>query len=127
MHKAREAEVKIVWAANTLAVRGIVDTGNSLREPIGKSPVSILDPKAASELLPKDWEMRRGFYLIPYHSIGQRQGWMRAFRADEMQVTTAEGTVTVREPVLAISGNGLSGNGAYRIVLHPQHAGWGLP
>ena len=51
------------------------------------------------------------------------KGWMRAFRADEMQVVTAEGTVIIRGPILAISGNELSGDGRYRIILHPQHAG----
>ena len=68
-------------------------------------------------------ETRRGFYLIPYRSIGRKKGWMRAFRADEMQVVTAEGTVIIRGPILAISGNELSGDGRYRIILHPQHAG----
>ena len=121
--QSREAEVKITWEKKNLTVKGIVDTGNSLQEPLGGSPVSILDQEAAGELLPDEWETRRGFYLIPYRSIGRKKGWMRAFRADEMQVVTAEGTVSIRGPILAISGNELSGDGRYRIILHPQHAG----
>lgn len=121
--RRREAEVKITWESESMTVKGIVDTGNSLQEPLGKSPVSILDQEAAGRLLPDGWETRRGFYLIPYRSIGRKKGWMRAFRADEMQVVTAEGTVIIRGPILAISGNELSGDGRYRIILHPQHAG----
>lgn len=124
--RSREAKVRITWEKQTLEVKGIVDTGNSLQEPLGGGPVSILEQKAAAALLPDGWETRRGFYLIPYRSIGRKNGWMRAFRADEMQVVTAEGTVTIRKPILAISGDELSRDGSYRIILHPQHADQGI-
>ena len=126
LQREREAEVTVIWEKRLLTVKGIVDTGNSLREPLGRSPVSILEQKSAEKLLTDGWEERRGFYLIPYRSIGRKQGWMRAFRADEMQIKTQEGVFRIKNPILAISGNGLSGDETYQILLHPQHTRQGI-
>lgn len=119
-----KAEVTIVWDGISLTLQGFVDTGNSLQEPLSGSPVSILDQRAAGELLSEGWEMRRGFYLIPYRTIGRKKGWMRAFSADEMRVKMAKNTVCIRHPILAISEDVLSEKGSCRIILHPHHAGW---
>lgn len=115
--------VTLFWDGNVLELEGLIDTGNHLTEPLTGKPVSVLSAEAAEKLLGKDWERRRGFCLIPYHSIGRETGWMRAVVVDEMQVAGEDGKVRIvlKKPVLAISEGYLSRKEQYQILLHPMH------
>ncbi len=113
--------VRLEWEEHTQTLRGMVDTGNRLREPLTGRPVSIVDERMVCQLLGEGWEHRRGFYLIPYHSIGTKRGWMRGVTVDRMVVEEADGVTTVSRPVLAIYQGRVSAGGQYQMILHPLH------
>lgn len=46
--------MKIVWNGREAVVQALVDTGNSLYEPISHKPVSIIEKQAMEAVLPGD-------------------------------------------------------------------------
>lgn len=119
--QAAAVTVRLKWLERTVTVSAIVDTGNQLTEPATGRPVSILEEKAARDLLGEGWEERRGFYLIPYHSIGREQGWMQGVTVDEMYLETDRQKRKIHSPVVAICQGQVSGKGKYQMILHPLH------
>ncbi|MDY3248757.1 MAG: sigma-E processing peptidase SpoIIGA, partial [Candidatus Choladocola sp.] len=114
--------VKLQWGERTEEFSGLIDTGNHLREPLTGRPVSILDGTAAEKLLGQDWEQRKGYCLIPYHSIGAKQGWMKGVTADCMWVKVQGRDLMFQKPVLAVCEGAVSAGTEYQIILHPLHA-----
>ncbi|MCD8335926.1 MAG: sigma-E processing peptidase SpoIIGA [Lachnospiraceae bacterium] len=124
--KIRETEntatVRICLEERSLVLEGLLDTGNLLTEPITGHPVSIADEKALAPLLDAGWEERRGFCLIPYHSLGTDNGWLRGVMFDEMSVTMRRGSRVIRRPMIALYEGKVSAGGSYQVILHQGHA-----
>lgn len=99
-----------------LVVSAVVDTGNSLREPISGQPVSVLDQECFHKLFEKEPE---GFRLIPYHSVGCDRGVMQGYEIAEM-VIELEGVRRVcRKPYVGISRTQVAAGAEYQLLLHP--------
>ena len=95
---------------------GLWDTGNSLYDPLHRKPVSIveralLEPEVSSEEL---------LFQIPYHSIGRSDGLMSALIADYLCIRTEKGELLVERPVLGLTEEALSSDGAYNMILNPD-------
>ncbi len=116
------AEVILRKGENTLALRGIFDTGNQLTEPLTGRPVSIAETAGLTELLGEGWEEQQGFCFVPYHSLGEADGWMRAAVFDEMEVSMQHGSRVVERPLIALYDGNLSRKENCQIILHPEHA-----
>ena len=121
LRRERTAEVCLYWDEKQQILSGMIDTGNLLQEPLTGKAVSIVEKEGITVLMGKDWQRRRGFYLIPYHSIGRENGWLQAVTMDKMEIRTADRCVCVEHPVLAIYEGKLSAQKEYQIILHPQH------
>ncbi len=117
----QEVRVSLFWEDKSLALRALVDTGNRLREPLTRRPVSILDAQSAADLLGDGWEQKKGFFLIPYHSIGKSRGWMRAVTLDKICIDTSDGKSEIRKPLFAISNERISRSDDYQVILNPEH------
>lgn len=113
--------VRLQWEERSEILCGMIDTGNQLEEPLTRRPVSIIEASLAKRLLGDAWEERRGFYLIPYHSIGAERGWMRGVTIDEMTVKVSGNTAVIKRPILAIYEGELSAGKRYQMILHPLH------
>lgn len=118
----RLMEVHLCWENQKKVQKAIWDTGNQLTEPLTGVPVSIMEKETAYSLLGENWESRRGFYLIPYHSLGTRKSWMRGVALDALEVVTDGKTITVEHPVFAIYDGKVSSTGSYQVILHPKHS-----
>ena len=117
------AEVTVFWEEKSQSLTGIIDTGNLLQEPLTGKPVSIVEKSAILPLLGENWQQKRGFYLIPYHSIGTEKGWLQAFRANRMEIRTEQQLICAEQPILAVYEGNLSAQKKYQIILHQGHAG----
>lgn len=93
-HNIYEVEVK--YSDKSLILKGLYDTGNSLRDPISKKPVAIAEYSSVKELLPEKLKdtieayLKEGFLdhntigieyaasirFIPYKSIGKDNGML---------------------------------------------------
>lgn len=111
--------VCLKWKDRSCRIQALIDTGNSLREPLTGQPISILGWKDAEELLGEEWEQRKGFFLIPYHSLGAEKSWMKAVTMDCMQIEYAGTSITVEAPVIALYQGNIGKN--CQMILHCEH------
>lgn len=103
---------------HSVQVKGLVDTGNSLKEPISGRPVAVLERKVWEELYPR--EAPPGMRVIPYHSVGKTAGILTGYPVKRLEVEI-EGIRRVCEEVyIAIWQEKLSETGAYSILLQPS-------
>lgn len=81
-----------------LHLTALLDTGNTLRDPITGTPVIVTGAFAAQKLLdltaddltkPLETMQRlsnRGLRLVPYHAVGQPSGMLLGLRADAVEI-----------------------------------------
>ncbi|MBS4535404.1 sigma-E processing peptidase SpoIIGA [Clostridium sp. D2Q-14] len=122
-------------------LKGIVDTGNSLMDPITNIPVIIVEFSAIKKILPntiqeifskyneddlniiseimyKENEMIK-FRLIPFKSIGKDNGMLLGFKPDEVILDTNEDK-KISDIVIGIYNNSLTNDNDYVALLHPE-------
>lgn len=122
-------------------LKGIVDTGNSLMDPITNIPVIIVEFSAIKEILPiniqeifvrynennlniisevmyTEDEMIK-FRLIPFKSIGKDNGMLLGFKPDEVVLDDDENR-KITEIVIGIYNNHLTNDNDYVALLHPE-------
>lgn len=136
------ANLRVQAAGRQVALTALIDTGNDLTEPLSGLPVVVADYRALVSLLPErlrqawneapeqpdqvlqrlygasdtDGWVRR-LRLVPFSSIGRRNGLLLGFRAD-LVVLEQEGRRFSGPAVVALSRGGLSG-GDYQAVVNP--------
>lgn len=115
---ARLYEAVLIRKERSAAVLALLDSGNSLREPISGKPVCIVE----EEILEKLWEPEeiQGFRAIPYHSVGCSKGILRGFLLPTLLVETEEGRASFTEVYVAAAGEVLSKTGEYQMLLQPE-------
>ena len=123
-------------------LKGIVDTGNSLTDPISKYPVIIVEYDAIKNILPievrdillsnqifnfdqiiaqlsgSSWVTR--FRIIPYQALGTENGMLIGFKPDNVLVYNDKYCKDIKEIIIAIYNKNLSKTGDYRALLHPD-------
>jgi len=125
-------------------IKGMVDTGNSLTDPISKYPVIIVEYNAIKNLFPNEikdfflnnqifnfdqvieqlsgssWITR--FRIIPFQALGTENGMLVGFRPDNVLVYNDEDKENrdIKEIIVAIYHKKLSKTGDYMALLHPD-------
>lgn len=141
-HQMLRLPVIITFNNRRRALKALVDTGNSLRDPLTQRPVIIVEYTALKDILPPEivkhysegkegdleglvkslagspWASR--LHLLPYQSLGQNHGMLLGFRPDEVILVTSEGMVKIKEVVVGLYSERLSQEGSYRALLHPD-------
>ncbi len=100
-----------------ICVEGLVDTGNSLIEPISGRPVAVLERRIWEELYPE--QAPPGMRVIPYHSVGKSAGILTGYPAGSMEVEVGGIRRRCQDAYIAISQEKLSETGEYAILLQP--------
>lgn len=92
------AQVDIRLSNRRLRLTALLDTGNTLRDPVSGTPVLVVDAASAAQLLdlsaaelsdPVGTLARRRNHrlrLIPYHAVGKNAGFLLATNADELLI-----------------------------------------
>ena len=132
---------ELVSARLTLGERAVtfpalVDTGNTLADPVSGRPAMVAEGEAAAGLFPPDHrperadlldpagglarlgtgEWRRRLRLLPYRAVGVDRGLLLAVRADGLELDGV-----ARGPVLvALSPTPVSDGGGYRALIGPM-------
>lgn len=90
--------VKICYGDACVSLMALVDTGNTLRDPVSGCPVLVVEAEAANQLLhfaagelahPLETVLSRkhqNLRLIPYTAVGQPGGFLLAIRPDSIQI-----------------------------------------
>ncbi|NLM73280.1 MAG: sigma-E processing peptidase SpoIIGA [Clostridiaceae bacterium] len=124
----------------TVRFNALIDTGNSLVDPITGYPVMVVEAETVKEILPPEvydsvvtnkigtfsgsmnkkyepWLKR--LHLIPFKSIGSENGLLTGFRPDNVRVCQ-EGTFKeINDVIVGICSTKLSHNSKYSALLGP--------
>ena len=118
----------------------LVDTGNSLVDPLTGYPVIIVEADSVKSIVPPDlfsfllsnrfsteemvepdknqsWKSR--MHLIPFKSIGRENGILAGFRPDAIKVLQGNGFKEIKNVIVGICGIKLSNNSRYTALLGP--------
>ena len=125
------AKIVIVHAGKRTELTSLIDTGNSLTDPIGGGKVLIAEADAlaplfgskvlnilrsdmsSAEMLEKLSGCDIAFRLIPYSAVGLRKGLLLAFKPDRVTVNGK----TEKGMLVAISPTRLSEGGLYSAIV----------
>jgi len=124
----------------------LIDTGNSLKEPITQKPVIIAEYNSLSEILPE--KLKRIYLekreldletiakvmedigseiklrLIPFKSLGNENGILIGFKPDSVSIYLKNETRRLKEEIIvAIYNNKLAQDEQYNGLLHPEIIG----
>ncbi|WP_026485539.1 sigma-E processing peptidase SpoIIGA [Caldanaerobius polysaccharolyticus] len=142
IHKDRLSLIlKIVVDGKSNEMTALVDTGNSLYEPLSRWPVVVVEFKRVEKLLPEsikelylkglekdltsltlaladtDWMSR--VRIVPFSSLGRENGVLLGFKPDSIFIKGPE-EKEIKNVVVAIYNNTLSKNQEYGALLHPD-------
>lgn len=114
-------QVTIHLENQMVTVRGLFDTGNHLREPISKKPVTIVEYEVINTIMEKRLEeYTTRIKMIPYRSIGQNQGMLYGMIVDELEVQIGKEVKRHKNVVIGIYHGTLSSKKEYQAILHEE-------
>ncbi|WP_053956903.1 sigma-E processing peptidase SpoIIGA [Inediibacterium massiliense] len=123
-------------------LNALLDTGNSLFDPLSKSPVIIVEYTAIKDLFPTDiqdvfskgesgnldlitqiidgskWIHR--FRMIPFKSLGQENGMLMGFKPDQVKMQDEKNLKCIQNIIIGVYTKKLSQDGDYEALLHPD-------
>lgn len=133
-------QVKMRFGENSCSGEGFLDTGNGLHDPLTKRPVVIAEYKLLKNLLPEDFKLAletidnenelldaltvsswaHRLRLIPFTSIGRKNGLLIGVRADEIEVSTGKKSFLHKNMVVGIYRDSLCSNGDYQMLISSE-------
>ncbi len=135
--------IKIFFENENVDLNALVDTGNSLKDPLSQSPVIIAEfdkikcfiPDELQNLFANNLENSPESFLqnvtddsffnrlrmIPFHSIGKENGMLIGFKPDAIEIQDKkENTKIINDVVVGIYNSALSKNGNYQALINPE-------
>ena len=134
--------VKVLFQGAEVEVQALIDTGNSLQDPLSNTPVVIVEYGAIKEIL--SVEIRRAFEynpdpdlmlildsiyqtswatrfrVIPFTSLGRENGLIVGFKPDKIEIFSEGLQVSTSNVIIGIYRQELCPDGGYRALLHPD-------
>lgn len=137
--KSLQKKLLLNFKNNTVEVTALLDTGNSLIDPISLFPVIIVEYKLLKSLFSAEiqntldrigfdnieWIMREAnekglaTRLIPFSSLGKENGLLLGFIPDRAEIHDECGIKTINKCVIGLSGSSLSKDKSYGALLNP--------
>jgi stage II sporulation protein GA (sporulation sigma-E factor processing peptidase) len=134
--------VRIFMDEKSVEINALVDTGNSLRDPLSRAPVIVAEFESIKSFLPDSvklmfygekgdinplglLESQSGGFdkklrMIPYESLGKKNGMLIGFRPDKVEITRESDIVSRGDVVIGIYNFALSRDGDYQGLLNPE-------
>lgn len=135
-------QMEIIIENNYVSTCALIDTGNTLYEPISHIPVIIVEFDILKEILPEkviecisqlnqinsqdfdnftlDQKWLKRFRLVPFKAIGKENGMLLGFKPDGLKIKDDNATKVINDVVLGIYFDKLSQNNEYGALLHPD-------
>jgi stage II sporulation protein GA (sporulation sigma-E factor processing peptidase) len=137
--------LKISFERKIIDMSALVDTGNSLHDPLSDLPVIVVEFKAIQNILPEEiqnifvqskendlssvtsivsgskWLAR--FRIIPFSSLGKENGMLIGFKPDYIEIGENKDRKGINNVIVGIYNRTLSKNERYRALLSPDLVG----
>lgn len=112
----------LVSREGTATVSALIDSGNSLTEPISGKPVSVVEEGVFQGLRSGG---EQGFRAIPYHSIGKPRGILEGYLLPELRLEIDGMYRTFRDVYIAVSPENISEAGqdqadSVKMIINPR-------
>ncbi len=130
-------KVQVKIGEDYMYLKGLIDSGNQLYDPITQTPVMILETVRAASCFPAaliqqsqnpevldfstidpSWANR--IRVVPYRAVGQEHQFLLAIRPDQVVIMNNEKEITVKKVLIGLSHTTLSSNGDYECINHPK-------
>lgn len=132
-------KMDIVLNNKKCSVTALIDTGNSLKDPITNAPVIIVYYKTIIDILPDelreailmdysyeifkkrimDSELKSRIRIIPYKALGVENGILVGIRMDFVISIHKSKTNVIKEPIIALYNKPISNAGDYQALTYP--------
>lgn len=135
-------DVDLKLLDKSIHIKGFMDSGNCLYDPINKKPVIVVEEETIKELISPEFylclEKAKKFLgvektdisqcdikkedflklkLIPYTSVGKK-GVLLGMNVDKVMIYTGKDVICNEKVIVAISNNLISPNKKYQAILH---------
>lgn len=124
----------------SFTLKGLIDSGNQLYDPISKSPVMIADANKLKGHLPdalleialqedvmtaltassESHSMDNRVRIIPFRVVGKSNQFLIGLKPDEVIVTTKDETILASKTIIGLNRTSLSPEGEYDCIVHPK-------
>lgn len=115
-------------------LKGFLDTGNCLKDPITNTPILLVNYTAIKELLPQDIckvcennlnnlsdiskENERRVRVLPYTSVGNQNGLMLGYKMDKVTIyLTKDENIVLDNALVGINTTKLNNENAFDVLL----------
>ncbi len=109
-------EVTLTSAGQSMQIKALFDTGNSLIEPISKRPVCLMEEELLAHITLENPLFLRA---IPYRSVGCEQGMLYGVEIPKLEIYAEEKEYIAEQVICAGVAHKLSTRGTYQMILHP--------
>lgn len=105
-----------------ITVTALIDSGNSLVEPVSGKPVSVVEEQVFRRL----WGDREQLYrAVPFHSIGKKRGILKGYLLPELRLELRGMQKGFQNIYIAVSPETISAPGEYeeepvRMIVNPR-------
>lgn len=127
--------VDLFYEGRCVSGLGLLDTGNSLKDPITGKPVIITELETVRPLFScemqeyiQNYSTMKGtdtwmnqIKLIPYHSLGTNHGFLPALHFEKMNVNRDGMVLKINDILVAIYQGSLSAEKEYQFILHEEY------
>lgn len=131
--------VTLSIAGEKLVVKGLVDSGNQLYDPLSKLPVMFVSIKhqveqmaepiqktainpdgliKGDEEIPIEWQNR--LRIVPCRVVGQEHQLIVALKPDSIQIDAKGVQYLCKEGLVSFTMQQLSGDDAFQCIVHPK-------
>lgn len=106
---------------SAITVMALVDSGNSLTEPISGKPVCVVEEKIVRGLWGKSM---KGFRAIPFHSVGQNHGILEGYLLPGLSLEMNGVRKELKDVYIAVSREALhpsqgTGDSSIKMIVNP--------
>lgn len=118
--------VRVVIKGKSAVIKGLIDSGNSLTDPYFGKPVHIVEYDAVQRILEGVDIHKEKYRLVPFHSLGKKDGLVEVIEIDELEVLGEEGgnnkddgcKYREEKPAIGLYYSSLSGSDEFNMLLH---------
>ncbi len=129
--------LEIFMNDKSVKMKALLDTGNLLKDPISKDPVVIvskekvrclfnnktleqIDSLMGGDELQKDFDNDARIKIVPYISVGNKNGIMVAYKVDKMKVEYHDEVNEISNVLIGFYNDALSKNDKYSALIGLQ-------
>ncbi len=120
-------ELEIVVNNKKVKMKGYIDSGNTLKDPISKKPVIIVEKEVMQEIIDVNkligGDENLKIRLIPFKSIGKQNGMLIGIRPEYVKIKYNENQIITKKVIIGIYDKKISKNYSALIGLEILEGG----